>query len=362
MASKEIKDITSICIRPETSIHIALETLDKGALGIVLVTDADLHLIGTITDGDIRRAVLAGLSLETSVSHLLESKAGGMYASPIAVHVDTPQEERIKLLQQYLIYQLPVLDEEDRVVDLITIDTLVPEEALPVNALIMAGGYGTRLSPLTDDTPKPLLPVGGKPLMEWVVEQLNQSGIRNIHISTHYLGERIKNHFGNGESFGVNIDYLTEDSPLGTAGALGLVGQPDGPLLVINGDILTQLNFREMFAFHQKHHADLTVGVRQFSVQVPYGVVESDDVQVTKVREKPTYSFLVNAGVYLLEPSAFAFFPAHERFDMPDLITTLIEHERSVVSFPILEYWLDIGQHTDYRQAQEDIQKGKFSL
>jgi NDP-sugar pyrophosphorylase family protein len=225
-----------------------------------------------------------------------------------------------------------------------------------LSAVIMAGGYGTRLRPLTDDMPKPMLPVGDRPLLERTVRRLREAGIQDVRVTTHYLGDRIASHFGDGKAFGVDITYLNEDRPLGTAGALALVNRPAGPLLVMNGDILTNLNFHALLAFHREHRADATVAVRKYDLTVPYGVVECEGTQVKALQEKPTERFLVNAGIYLLEPTVLGCIPPGERFDMTELIQVLLQQGRTVVSFPIVEYWLDIGRAEDYERAQSDVE------
>ncbi len=343
------------------SLQQIMICIDRNAKGIALVVDDDNRLVATITDGDVRRAILDGNTLNSSVSKLLEYKKNSLYPQPITASVDTSRETLLKLMQEKVIYQIPLLDRNDRVVDLVTLDDLLPQKPLSIQAVVMAGGFGTRLRPLTEDLPKPMLLVGERPLLELTVEHLREAGIRQVNIATHYKPEKITEHFGDGQAFGVNINYVSEGQPLGTAGALSLLDTPQEPLLVINGDILTQVDFRAMLKFHREHQADLTVAVRQYDLQVPYGVLECDGVQVQQLREKPTYNFFVNAGIYLLQPSAHVHIPSRKRFDMTDLIEKLINTGRTVVSFPIVEYWLDIGQHTDYQQAQEDISKGRFS-
>lgn len=337
----------------------AITALNRNWRGIVLVVDSDQRLLGTITDGDIRRAILAGHGLETPIEELLAQRADSPYPQPITAPVGTPAADLLYLMKDHVVQQLPLLDEQGRVVDLITMSDLLPDRDLPVKAVIMAGGFGTRLSPLTDDTPKPMLPVGDRPLMEYTIEQLKKAGISNLNITTHYLTDKISEHFGDGSDFGVDINYVREEHPLGTAGALGLMEPPDEPLLVINGDILTRVDFRAMLEFHRKHQADLTVGVRQYELEVPFGVLDCRGPDVVGLSEKPRHRFLVNAGVYLLESSIHSYIPRDEFFNMTDLIERLIADGRKVVSFPILEYWLDIGHPTDYKQAQEDVQNGK---
>jgi NDP-sugar pyrophosphorylase family protein len=198
--------------------------------------------------------------------------------------------------------------------------------------------------------------------MELIINQLHRAGIRRVTVATYYQPEKIKDHFGDGRTFGVEIEYLTEETPLGTAGALGLLDDPQEPLLVINGDLLTQIDFRAMMAFHHEQAAGLTIAVRHYDLQVPYGVLDCEGPSVRRVREKPMLQFVVNAGIYLLEPWALQYIPRGQRFDMTHLIESLLENERPVASFPVLEYWLDIGQHADYEQAQKDMQDGKRGL
>lgn len=354
------QNFTHLFIGVDASIRDAIACIDRNGKGIALIVDEENRLIGTVSDGDVRRAMLAGENLDTSVQVLLDAKQGGAYARPITASVDTPLETILALMQRYVILQVPLLDEAGRVVDLALMEELLPEPMAPIQAVIMAGGEGMRLRPLTEDTPKPLLPVGDRPLMELVIEQLRNSGIQQINVSTRYLSDKIKQHFGDGAAMGVELNYVTEDRPLGTAGALGLMHAPDAPLLVINGDILTRLDFRSMLAFHRKHHADLTVAVRQYDLQVPYGVVECEGPLVREVREKPAYRFFVNAGIYLLEPSAVGCIPNGEHYDMTDLIQHLLTEGHTVANFPIMEYWLDIGQYADYQKAQDDVKNGRF--
>jgi NDP-sugar pyrophosphorylase family protein len=219
----------------------------------------------------------------------------------------------------------------------------------------MAGGFGKRLLPLTQNTPKPMLPIGEQPLMERMIGQLRDAGIHRVNVTTHFEPEKIRDYFGDGERFGVNLNYVSEERPLGTAGALRLIETKKEPLLIINGDILTRVDFRAMLDFHREHQADLTVGVREYDFQVPYGVIETEGARVTGVNEKPVYKFFVNAGIYLLQPALDEFIPKDERFDMTDLIEKLIAAGRTVASFPIMEYWLDIGRLADYERAQEDV-------
>lgn len=350
-------ELQSLFISPDQSIRAAMICIGHGRRGITLVVDQERHLLGTITDGDIRRAILAGKDLELPVSALLEQKISTKYPKPVTAQLGAKHETLLELLHKNGLHQLPILDNDGRVVDLMMLDDLIPNQDLPLQAVIMAGGLGTRLMPLTEDLPKPMLPVGGKPLMELLIEQLRQVGIRRVNVTTHYKPEKISDHFGDGSSFGVELNYVNEDKPLGTGGALGLIDVPTEPMLVINGDILTQVNFRAMLAYHQEHRAAMTIAVRQYDIKVPYGVIECEGPRVFALQEKPQMHFLVNAGVYLLEPKVYGFIPNGEHFNMTDLIQWLLDAGHNVISFPIIEYWLDIGQHTDYEQAQIDIEQ-----
>lgn len=355
------KDLKSLCVSPEYTIREAMVRVDCGACGIVLVVDAENHLMGTITDGDLRRAILAGRDLESPVSVLLGEKVSTHYPRPVTAQLGGERETLLELLQKNDLRQLPILDNDDKVVDLVMLEDLIPSQDLPLQAMIMAGGLGTRLRPLTEHLPKPMLPVGGQPLMELMIEQLRQVGIRRVNVTTHYKPEKISNHFGDGSAYGVELNYVNEDKPLGTGGALGLMDAPTEPMLVINGDILTQVDLRAMLAYHQEHHAVMTVAVKQYDIKVPYGVIECEGSRVCALKEKPQMHFLVNAGIYLLEPKVYEFIPNGEHFNITDLIQRLLDSNHIVVSFPIIEYWMDIGQLADYEQAQNDLKsRGKL--
>jgi NDP-sugar pyrophosphorylase family protein len=263
-------------------------------------------------------------------------------------------------MQARRVRQLPLVDPDSRVVDVVLLSDLIAQPPETLRAVIMAGGFGTRLRPLTDDLPKPMLPVGGRPLIERIVGQLKESGIEHIVVTTHYKPEAIVDHFGDGTNFGVSMTYVQEDEPLGTGGALGLIPNAGEPLLVINGDILTQVDFRAFLDFHREHGADLTVGVRRYTFNVPYGVVENVGVRVTQINEKPEMSFFVNAGIYVLEPGISDYVRAGVSLNMTDLIQTVIEAGHVVVSFPVLEYWMDVGRTDDYLQAQVDQDNGRW--
>ena len=348
-------DLDVLCVQAGSAIRDAIVQMNRNHLGIVLVVEGDRRLLGTITDGDIRRAILASVDLRQVVTVLLERKQGTPFAQPITAPLGADRSTYLNLLQQYSALHLPILDQGGRVAGLVSLTDLLPEHVLPLRAVVMAGGAGKRLYPLTEDTPKPMLQVGDKPLLEIIIKQLRQAGITEVKMSLHHQPEKITSYFGNGKEFGVELSYVTEDQPLGTVGSLSLLEPPKETTLVMNGDVLTQVDFRAMLIYHREHHADLTMAVRPREFNVPYGIIECDGPLVKVLQEKPVLHFFVNAGIYLLEPSVYRYIPNGQRCDMTELIQSLLNDGRPVASFPIQEYWADIGDHACYAQAQHDV-------
>jgi dTDP-glucose pyrophosphorylase len=353
-------DLEKMLVTVDVSIWETIEAINRGSVGIALVVDDERKLLGTLTDGDIRRALLAEIDLSDTVTELLKNKADLNSPSPITAPSEMNQGDVRRLMKQNDIRHMPMLDEDGCVVDLVVMDYPEPGEKLPVTAVIMAGGYGMRLRPLTEETPKPMLHIEGRPILEWIIEGLKKAGIRSITIATYYRAEKIKQHFGDGRRLGVEIEYILENEATGTAGCLGQLKQCDQPLLVINGDILTRLDFRSMFEYHMEHRADITVAVREYKIGVPYGVVEMDGVEIKALKEKPSLGFYVNAGIYVLEPPVVKSVTAGKFQNMTTLIDRLIREDRPVVGFPVREYWIDIGQDSEYKQAQEDVSKRRL--
>jgi len=343
--------LRAVIIAPEASISEGMAQLDKAGTGVLLICDKVRHLIGLLTDGDFRRAILKRKPLNEPCATIASSH-------PITAPVSVSSSDALRLMQEHDISQLPVVDSEGNVQKLILSEDIVPNRELALSAVVMAGGFGTRLLPLTEKLPKPMLPVGGRPLLELTIAQLRRAGIKNVNVTTHHLPETISDYFGTGEMFGVRLSYFQEEHPLGTAGGIKLLKNFDDTMLVINGDVLTGAPFGAMLDYHRSYHADLTIGVRKYEVQVPFGVVECEDVHVKGLEEKPSLSFFINAGTYLIEPVVRDFIPGGQPFDMTELISKLIEAGRIVVSFPIMEYWLDMGRHEDYAKAQEDVRNG----
>jgi len=353
--------IAALYVSRQTPIREVIEVIDRsGRVSVALLVDDQHHLVATITDGDIRRAILAELRIDAAVETMLPLKATLPNPEPVTAPVGIDLGSALALMQERRVRQLPLVDPDSRVVDMILLSELIARPPESHRAVIMAGGFGTRLRPLTDNMPKPMLPVGGRPLIERIVGQLKESGIDHIVVTTHYKPQTIVDHFGDGADFDVTMTYVQEDQPLGTGGALGLIPNEGEPFLVINGDILTQVDFRALVDFHREYGADLTVGVRRFAFNVPYGVGENEGARVTRIDEKPEMSFFVNAGIYFMEPSITDFVRQGESLNMTDLIQTVIDAGRIVVSFPVIEYWMDVGRADDYLQAQVDGDSGKW--
>ena len=351
-------------VEAETPMQDVLARIDKNGEGIALVIDGERRLLGIVTDGDIRRAILtdADFDFGLAAGRFLESKVKRGSQSPLTASADTRQADLLRLMDEHLVRHLPLVDGENRIAGLALMSEIGREQdrAPAVRAVVMAGGLGKRLHPLTNAMPKPLLSIGKKPVIERTVEQLRDSGIHNICITTHYQAEKIMDHFGDGSGFGVHVQYAHEREPLGTAGALSMFSASVEPLLVINGDILTEVDFRAMLNFHREQASDITIGVRKYEIPVPFGVIEAKGTRVKRLVEKPTLSHFINAGIYLIEPTVLEHIPADRKLDMTDLIERLLGGDTVVTSFPIHEYWLDIGQLRDYTQAQEDVHSGKF--
>ena len=353
-------NLAGLLLTSQASVREVMTTLNANAKGIVLIVDADRRLIGTVTDGDIRRAILASVEVDLPVQVLLDRRATREHPDPLTASAGTADTELLRMMNEHGLRHIPLLDSDGRVVDLVLLSDLVKAYELPLTAVVMAGGFGARLLPLTQDLPKPMLPVGDRPLMHLIIDQLRGAGIRRVNVTTHYQPEKISSYFGDGENFGVELNYVTEANPLGTAGALGLIRASDEPLLVMNGDILARVNFRAMLDYHREHGAEITIAVRQHEMVVPYGVIDAEGPHVRRLREKPVMTALVNAGIYILEPNVVRVIPTDQRFDMTQLIQRLLDDGRSVVMFPIAGYWLDIGKMGDYVQAQEDVKTGRF--
>ena len=344
----------SLFMGRDGTLRDAMRCIDANRTGIALVADGERRLLGTVTDGDIRRAILADIDLDTPLPGVLAARAEPAATAPAG----TGPAELLKLMADWEVRHLPLLDEAGRVVDVALLTDLVRDYELPIAAMVMAGGFGSRLLPLTQSTPKPMLPVGDRPVLEHIIDQLRVSGIRQVSVATHFRPEVISSHFGDGSRFGVEISYVHEDEPLGTAGALGLLDDGEEPLLVMNGDILTRINLQAMIEFHRDHRADMTVAVKREEIELPYGVVALAGEQVTDIEEKPVIRHFSSAGVYLVGQKARRLVEPGRPLDMPDLIREVVRSGGTVVGFPLREYWIDIGRIEEYDRARDDHNEG----
>ena len=347
-------------VGPTASVRDVIACIDRNASGIALVVDDEQRLLAAVTDGDVRRGMLVGLSLDADVMTLVEHESGGSPKVPVTAPLGTTDDALLHLMNERSLRHIPLVDEDGRVVDVALMTNLVKDYELPLKAVVMAGGFGTRLGALTRELPKPMLPMGDRPLLELIVDQLRQSGVRRVAMTTHFKSDVIAKHFGDGQDFGVDIEYVPEDEPLGTAGGLALLPDSDEPLLVMNGDVLTNVDFRALLDFHREHGAAMTLCARQETVELPYGVIEADAEVVMGIAEKPTLSHMVNAGIYVIDPVARPHIARGDRLDMPQLVERLLADGQRVVVFPVREYWADIGYVETYEQAARDHAEGRL--
>jgi dTDP-glucose pyrophosphorylase len=340
-----MKSVENIKLTSKSTIREALKIIDNGAMQIALVVDENDKLLGTLTDGDIRRGLLKNLALHDVIESII-------YETPTVAKLGDTKEEILKMALAKKLHQIPILDDHGRVVGIQEIEGLVRPKIKPNKVVLMVGGLGTRLRPLTEDTPKPMLKVGNKPILQTIVEKFAEYGFVNIVMCVNYKSDIIRDFFGDGSEFGVNIEYVLESKRMGTAGALSLLAKiPSEPFFVMNGDLLTNINFEHLYDYHITNSSMATMCVREYDFQVPYGVVNIEDSKIVSVTEKPTHKFFVNAGIYILNPRVIMDIPKSEFFDMPALFEKLISQGGNILSFPIREYWLDIGRMEEYEKA-----------
>ena len=344
-----MKDWHEAVVSPEASIRDAIARIDASALQIALVVEQNGRLVGVMTDGDVRRAILAGIPIDAAVAQAMNTRF-------TSVGANDDRGAILSLMKRKEIGQVPVVDAAGRLVGLETLVELLHSPARPNIAVIMAGGLGTRLGPLTRECPKPMLRVGGRPILETILLNLAEYGISRVYLAVNYRAEMIEEYFGDGSGIGMEISYLRERQRLGTAGALALLPtRPSETFIVMNGDVLTKVNVNHLLEFHKRVGATATMCVREHDSQVPFGVVALDGDRVVAIQEKPIRRDFVNAGLYAIEPEALDFVPAAEHFDMPSLFNALIDARRATAAFPVREYWLDIGHHADYERANGDF-------
>jgi len=336
-------------VTTQASVGEAIAAIESGGIQVALVLDEANRLVGIVTDGDIRRGLLRGIQLSSLATEVVNRSA-------VSVPATLSREERLHLMRQKSIKQLPLLDGNGQLIGVETFDELIEAPHYPNPVLIMAGGLGERLGALTRERPKPMLNVGGRPLLETIIRNVVQQGFRNIFISVNYMAEMIVEHFGDGSALGAAIQYVHETERLGTAGALGLLPQPSElPMVVTNGDILTTINYGALLDFHNGTGAEATMAVREHKVHVPYGVVSTSDGFLDAIREKPTESWFVSAGIYVIGQSVFRHVTPGVSIDMPNVLERVIAGKGQVAVYPIREYWLDIGRLEDFEQAHAEF-------
>lgn len=339
-----------ITLDPLTPIIQAIQIIDNGGMQIGLVVNQNNRLLGTVTDGDIRRGILKGIPMDEPVQLIMNPK-------PTVARIDDDKEDILAKMKIKRLHQIPVVDQKRCLVSVETLDNLIQTEQRDNWVVLMAGGLGSRLRPLTDQCPKPLLKVGGKPILETIIESFLQHGFCRFYISVNYKANMIEEYFGDGSQWGADIRYIREDRRMGTAGALGLLPEkPSQPILIMNGDLLTKVNFQHLLDFHIENKAKATMCVREYNYQVPYGVVKVDKQHLIEIIEKPVQRFFVNAGIYVLDPKVLKIIPKNEYFDMPSLFSELNKTKHETCVFPVREYWIDIGQKIDFEKAN-----GEFS-
>lgn len=344
-----MKNLDDYKVRLDTNIHDALKIIDRRGGQIALVVDGGHKLLGTVTDGDVRRGILSGIDVQNPVSMI-------MNAEPVKAKPSDSRQFILSILRRNKLRHIPIVDDAGCLLRLEILDDLNPTYRKNM-VLLMAGGLGSRLKPLTNECPKPMLKIGGRPVLETIILNFIESGFEEFIISLNYKGDMIRGHFADGHDLGVSIQYIEEDERLGTAGSLRLLPeiQNSHPIIVMNGDVLTKVNLDHFLDFHASNHSKATMGVREYNFQVPYGVLKLDSHRIVQIEEKPVHNFFVNAGVYVLDQDVLNCLPDERRFEMPGLFKQLMKAGHHTVAFPIREYWLDIGQPDNLKQAHGDF-------
>lgn len=342
-------ELKKMVIKQNQTVHQAMKAIDDNYREIVFIENDNFQIIGTVTDGDIRRGLLAGLTVDSRVEMVMKREF--IYVGP---NVD--RAAVLDLMKARVIRQVPVLDEAMRLLGVHFLEDLIGAAVKPNIAVIMAGGKGVRLRPLTENCPKPMMNVAGRPILERLVLQLVGYGIRKIFIAINYLGGMIEEYFGDGSGFGCSIEYLREEKPLGTGGPLSLLSDiPDHPFLVMNGDLVTQVNIAKLLEFHEKSKFETTITARTYQTEMPFGVIKKEGDRLVKLEEKPFSSYLINTGIYVFNPSILSYLPKNEEFPITSLFDILLEKDIPVAVYILEEEWIDIGRHEELKRANGEI-------
>lgn len=335
-------------IRPTSTMEDAISILSQEALRIAIIVDADDGILGIVTDGDIRRALVRGCTIKSPVSEF-------MHKNPMVASSENSRLSIVSMMKEKDLLVVPIVNKQNRVIGVETLKQLLDVKKYDNPVFLMAGGFGKRLSPLTDHTPKPLLKVGPKPILEIILKQFSGYGFYRFFISVHYKADMLKDYFGDGRKWGVDIQYVHEKEPLGTAGSIGLLPAtiPDLPVIVMNGDLLTKVNFERLLEFHGEGGVGATMCVREYDFEVPYGIIESDGNKVRRIIEKPVHSFFVNAGIYIISPELVRSINGIKYLDMPSFLNSKLDGGEQINVYPVHEYWVDIGRMDEYQLAHE---------
>ena len=343
---KTESEFESLIINQNHSILEALVKIDKNGLQVIFVVDDECRLVGSLSDGDIRRSLIKSCSLERVVKE-------AMNTDPVFIDSEFPSWQIRSFMNEKKIKQLPIVDNFKKVIDVKIYDLFIPDQ-IDNEVVLIAGGLGSRLGDLTRDTPKPMLPIGEKPIIEHIINSFKQQGFSKFNLCLNYKAQAFKEHFGNGERFDIEINYTIEKYKMGTAGALRLIPRPINPFIVINGDLLTNFEYGRILDFHNKMESKATMFVREYQTQVPYGVINESKGKIISIEEKPRFSHFINTGVYCLSPEAIDLIPENKPFDMVSLFNSLIERDHVTALCPTDRFWLDIGRVQDYEKATQE--------
>jgi len=349
-------DVKRLFVDIKDSIADAAKVIQTQPEKIALVVDEENNLLGSVTDALIRTALLAGRAVSDPLSFC-------MYETPDFDFIDRPEDHYRNIMEEYKIYQLPLMDQDNKIKGIAYLEPEWKGDKHHPLVVIMAGGLGTRLSPLTDSIPKPMVEISGKPLLEHIIMRFKSCGFREFSLSVNYMADVIENHFGDGSKYGIKVDYIHEEKRMGTAGSLSLINvDSERPIFVTNGDVVTGLDYEAMMTFHTKRKGDATIGVNTYAQQIQYGVVSLEHHKVTKIEEKPIHKFLANSGNYIVQGKCLPYLPQNEFFDMPNLLNLLAQNNKHVMAYPLHEYWQDVGNLRDLEKARKSFSDLQSSL
>lgn len=342
-------DLKKFLIKENDTILMAMQKINENYKEIVFVIDESNQLIGSITDGDVRRGLLSNMKLDSQANLIMNKNF-------TYINKNVDRAFVLDIMKARSIRQIPIINEKKEIIGIHFLEDLIGSSIKPNIAVIMAGGKGVRLRPITENCPKPMIPVAGRPILERVILHLINYGIRKIYLSINYLGNMIEDYFGDGKSLGCSIEYLREDQPLGTGGALSLLPVlPENPIIVLNGDLISQVNIEQMLKTHQENHNMITIGASYYQVEIPFGVLNTSSNQLVRIEEKPKENYLINAGIYIINPNMLKYIPKNKEFPITDLFEKGLQAKDKIGVYPIEGEWIDVGRHDDLNKAKGKI-------